>query len=215
RGAHGGVRSLAARELSEERQPIAGPEGRLESVRDAEHGVVDEHLDVLAELQPLPQRGVELRVARREPLQNAADGRARDDRLLEQLPTGPDPAAELRDPGDDLYRDRPHSSFPSHSDPRALQVAGRSARQRFPSRVRVVKMQMPREPSKPRRPPRPATIFATATPSKGSTRAGTPTSVGCTGLPVFKVLVPEVIVSSISCQRARWSWPRGTAPFSV
>ena len=82
-------------------------------------------------------------------------------------------------------------------------------------RVRVVKMQTPSESSKCRRPRMPATIFATCSPSYGLMRAGRPSSVGCTGLPVSIVASAEVQVSSISSQRLRWSWPRGTAPFIV
>src|SRR5499426_3457335 len=90
-------------------------------------------------------------------------------------------------------------------------VAAESARQMFSRRVRDVKMQMPSESSKARRPRSPATYLATCSPSNGLMRAGWPTSVGCTGLPVSIVAVEDVHVSSISSQRARWSWPRGGA----
>ena len=58
-------------------------------------------------------------------------------------------------------------------------------------------------------------LFATASGSKGLMRAGIPNSVGCTGGPVSSVPVLPVAVSSISSQRARWSWPRGDAPLPV
>ena len=76
-------------------------------------------------------------------------------------------------------------------------------------------MQMPSESSKLRRPLSPATYRATCSPSNGLIRAGCPISVGCTGLPVSIVAVDDVHVSSISSHRARWSWPRGVAPFSM
>ncbi len=86
-------------------------------------------------------------------------------------------------------------------------VAAERARQMLSSRVRDVKIQMPSESSKLRRPRSPATYLATCSPSKGLTRAGCPISVGCTGFPVSIVAVDDVQVSSIFSHCARMAWP--------
>src|SRR2546422_975276 len=110
-------RLRAAHELGEEREPVAGLEGRIERVGDAEHGVVHEHLDVLTELAPVPERRVELRVPRRQARKDAPHRRPWRERLLEDAPARAVAADELRDPGGDLDGDGRRRIHPAHADP--------------------------------------------------------------------------------------------------
>src|SRR6266542_4559206 len=57
----GGGRSFPAHELGEERDLVSRPEGGVEGVLDAEHRIVDEHLDVLAQLLAVPAGPLQLR----------------------------------------------------------------------------------------------------------------------------------------------------------
>src|SRR3989449_8586459 len=79
-------RSFPAHELGEERDPVSRPEGGVEGVLDAEHRIVDEHLDVLAQLVAVPEGPLELREPRREALEHTPDRRARGQRLVHDAP---------------------------------------------------------------------------------------------------------------------------------
>src|SRR5205814_3049384 len=116
--------ALPAHELSEQRDPVTRLDRRVEGMGDPEDRVVDQHLDVLAELAAVPERGLQLGVARRQPFENGPQGRTGRHGLIEHPPTRAVAADELRDPGDDFYRDRPHRSFASHSAPSAVHVWG-------------------------------------------------------------------------------------------
>src|SRR5207249_645526 len=78
----------------------------IEAVVDAQHGVVHEHLDVLAELVAVPQGAVELRKLCRGAGQDAANGRARREWLLEDAAPRSGATGELRDPEGALHRKR-------------------------------------------------------------------------------------------------------------
>src|SRR5688500_14720964 len=94
--------SRATHELGEQRHPVAGLERRVQLVLDAEHGLVDENLDVLAEVAGVPERGVEFGEANAQGLEDGAHGRGRRDGLLEAAARGAIPADEARRPADDL-----------------------------------------------------------------------------------------------------------------
>src|SRR3989449_7186851 len=123
----GRARLRAAHELGEERDPVAGLDGRIERVGDAEHGVVHEHLDVLTELAPVPERRVELRVPRRQARKDAPHRRPWRERLLEDAPARAVAADELRDPGGDLDGDGRRRIHPAHADPPRSASSTRSA----------------------------------------------------------------------------------------
>src|SRR5438094_881302 len=59
--------SASAHELRQQRHAVAGRQLAVEVVGDAEDGVVDEDLDVLAELPPAPGRAVAAHEARGPP----------------------------------------------------------------------------------------------------------------------------------------------------
>src|SRR6266540_5882106 len=82
----GGGRSFPAHELREERDLVSRPEGGVEGVLDAEHRIVDEQLDVLAQLLAVPEDPLELREPRREALEHTPDRRARHQRLVHDAP---------------------------------------------------------------------------------------------------------------------------------
>src|SRR5205814_559231 len=71
-------------------------------VGHAEHGIVDEDLDVLAELPAVPEGVVELGEPAAERLEQRADGGAGRQRLLEHAPRRAVAAHEARGPADDL-----------------------------------------------------------------------------------------------------------------
>src|SRR5260370_11223507 len=75
--------SATAHELGQQRHAVAGLQLGVEVVGHAEHGVVDEDLDVLAELPAVPEGVVELREPAAERLEQRADGGAGRQRLLE------------------------------------------------------------------------------------------------------------------------------------
>src|SRR5881409_1343705 len=102
----GGPRSAPAHELGEQHDLVSRLQWGVEGVVDAEHRVVDEDLDVLAQLVAVPEGPVKLRVPRREPGEHAPDGRAGRQRLVQDAPPRPVAAHELRDPGGDLHGDR-------------------------------------------------------------------------------------------------------------
>src|SRR3989442_11620192 len=102
--------SASAHELRQQRHAVAGRQLAVEVVGDAEDGVVDEDLDVLAELPPVPDGIVQLGEARAESLEERAHGGARRQRLLEHAPGGAVAAHEARGPADDLDRRRGHRS---------------------------------------------------------------------------------------------------------
>src|SRR2546426_2628881 len=102
--------SASAHELRQQRHAVAGRQLAVEVVGDAEDGVVDEDLDVLAELPPVPEGIVQLGEARAESLEERAHGGARRQRLLEHAPGGAVAAHEARGPADDLDRRRGHRS---------------------------------------------------------------------------------------------------------
>src|SRR6266545_3499535 len=78
---------LAPHELAEEGDALTARERRIELVRDAQHGVIDHHLEMLPELAVVgaPQRRVELGVARREAPQHLTEGLAGHEGLGEEL----------------------------------------------------------------------------------------------------------------------------------
>src|SRR5689334_8877568 len=94
--------SAAAHELRQQRDAVTRRELAVELVADAEHGVVDEHLDVLTEPRAVPERLVELGETRAEALEQGAHRRPRWQRLLEHLAGGAVAAHEARGPADDL-----------------------------------------------------------------------------------------------------------------
>src|SRR5688500_6321879 len=98
--------SRATHELGEQRHPVAGLERRVELVLDAEHGVVDEDLDVLAEVAGVPEGGVELGKANAQGLEDRAHGGRRGGRLVELALRGPVTADEAGRPADDLHGNR-------------------------------------------------------------------------------------------------------------
>src|SRR2546423_7748640 len=75
--------SRAAHELCEQRHAIAGLHRGVERVVDAEDGVVDEDLDVLAEVAGVPEGGVELGKSDAERLEQGAHGGRWRDGLFE------------------------------------------------------------------------------------------------------------------------------------
>src|SRR5438876_5155238 len=102
--------SAPAHELRQQRHAVAGRQLAVEVVGDAEDGVVDEDLDVLAEPVAVPEGIVQLGEARAESLEERADGGARRQRLLEHAPGRAVAAHEARGPPDDLDRRRGHRS---------------------------------------------------------------------------------------------------------
>src|SRR5262245_59568425 len=103
RSAGDGPRSAAAHELGEQGDLVSRPQRRVEGVVDVEHRVVDEDLDVLAQLFAVPESPVQLGKARREPCEHAPDRRTGRQRLVEDAPPRAVAAHELRDPGGDLH----------------------------------------------------------------------------------------------------------------
>src|SRR5207249_9143180 len=95
----GRARLRAAHELGEERDPVTGLEGRIERVGDAEHGVVHEHLDVLTELAPVPERRGELRIPRRLVLEETLPAGAAPRRVPVGAPARSTELAAARGPG--------------------------------------------------------------------------------------------------------------------
>src|SRR5260370_7194063 len=86
--------SAPAHELGQQRHAVAGLQLGVEIVGHAEHGVVDEDLDVLAELPAVPEGVVELGEPAAERLEQRADGGAGRRRLREP---GPRPAVSSPD----------------------------------------------------------------------------------------------------------------------
>src|SRR6185436_7465150 len=86
------------------------------------HGVVDEDLDVLAEVRPVPERRLQLGEAVVQPAEHRAQGRAVGQRLLEEPPRRAVAADEARGPADDLDENRGHPparrSFSCRNSPR-------------------------------------------------------------------------------------------------
>src|SRR3989442_1184160 len=66
--------SATAHELGQQRHAVAGLQLGVEIVGHAEHGVVDEDLDVLAQLPAVPEGVVELGEPAAERLEQRADG---------------------------------------------------------------------------------------------------------------------------------------------
>src|SRR5439155_21950851 len=77
----------------------------------AEHRVVDEDLDMLAQLPPVPQGMLQLGKLRGQSFEHRAHRRVGTERLLEHPPAGAVTTDELRHPGGDFDGDgRFHSS---------------------------------------------------------------------------------------------------------
>lgn len=77
------------------RDAVAGLQCRVQRVANVEDGVVDEHLDVLDQRLPIPQRPVQLGKAGREAAQHGANGGPLCQRLVEHAPPGAVAAHEL------------------------------------------------------------------------------------------------------------------------
>src|SRR5262245_14337866 len=92
----------AAHVLAQQRDVVPCPDLRVELMADPQHGVVDQHLDVLADLRSVPERGPQLGEASRQPHQHRAHGGAFSERLREDLPPGAVASGELGDPAHDL-----------------------------------------------------------------------------------------------------------------
>src|SRR5436309_15778443 len=118
--------SSPAHELGQQRDAIAGLQLAVEIVGDAEDGVVDEDLDVLAQIAAVPEGLVQLGKARAQGLEQRAYGGAGRQRLVEHPPGGAVTAHEARGPAEDLDRRRAHRSV----------RRGRSASRRNSPRVR-------------------------------------------------------------------------------
>src|SRR5882672_11927514 len=103
--------SAPAHELRQQRHAVAGPELAVQVVLDAEDGVVDEDLDVLAEPLAVPEGLVQLGKAGAERLEHGAHGGARRQRLLEDAPGRAVAAHEAGGPADDLGRRGGHRAL--------------------------------------------------------------------------------------------------------
>src|SRR4029453_13744346 len=106
-------------------------------VVDAEHSVVDEDLDVLTQLVPVPEGSVKLGVARRNPGEHAPDRRAGRQGLVQDTPPRAVAAPELRDPGGDLHGNRRGGAGSAHQDKiyQTMRSLASGARWRLPGRA--------------------------------------------------------------------------------